>query len=691
MDKLIDAGAFIDQKDLTAIDRLIKDDARKNPLASLQVTNPFTLEMTPNPADDLERSAYRINKERLEKPFDLDLNELIPVIKDILAGDANAKNIPQYSCLNLANIKAALDWLYANNQLNDGMKAMLAQDSWRLAFRAKPPTGEEFLGYKYIGPQSETLYDPVRDAFIEGFNPMRPYRTMVLTPCIGWGKEALNSSLVRTYTGSKPIGDINVGDEVCTPAGGITKVVGVFPQGFKKDLYTVTFKDGRSVVVGAEHLWRASSTLNSRVWDKELKKEVRCRPVRIWKTVTTKQIIDDYSRNPKARWCVPLPRAVCHEEKKHLLNSYTLGAFLGDGCFATDQPILVGDDKEVFDHVQASLPTDIQVTFSEPMKVGRSVNYQLRILSNKKRVRKELYRLNLSGTTSDDKFIPEEYLYDSIANRWELLRGLMDTDGFADKKGRTSFGTNSERLRDDVCTLVRGLGGLASWETHKRSGENKAKRKTEGRDSADKPEWLVFIQMPDNSEPLFYIKRKQERVDANFSRDRKRRNTEFLFIKSIEKAPDGEATCIAVEDPEKLFLINDYIVTHNSLFTVLANLYIAVCTSLMWHPYKFFGQSQPLDCEVWTTSGPKKMGDVKVGDKVLTPSGKETDVIEIHPQGKIPTYEIELDDGRKTRCSAQHLWKVSYRRGVDGEKIWETVNTQFMIDHPELEFEIPES
>ena len=77
-------------------------------------------------------------------------------------------------------------------------------------------------------------------------------------------------------------------------------------------------------------------------------------------------------------------------------------------------------------------------------------------------------------------------------------------------------------------------------------------------------------------------------------------------------------------------------------------------------------------------------------ERILTPDNKEAEVIQLHPQGKIPTYEIELEDGRKTRCSAQHLWKVSYRKDEDGDKIWEVVNTQFMIDNPNLDFEIPD-
>lgn len=141
--------------------------------------------------------------------------------------------------------------------------------------------------------------------------------------------------------------------------------------------------------------------------------------------------------------------------------------------------------------------------------------------------------------------------------------------------------------------------------------------------------------------------------------------------------------------PYRTCVLYPHIGWGKSYLAVLVNIYIGLHLSLMKDPWKFFGLSQPLDCKVLTPTGFKSMGDLEVGNKVLTPTGEETEIIEIHPQGKIPTYEIELDDGRKTRCSSQHLWKVSYRKNDKNEKIWEVVSTQFMIDHPELDFEIP--
>src|SRR5574344_3050225 len=62
-------------------------------------------------------------------------------------------------------------------------------------------------------------------------------------------------------------------------------------------------------------------------------------------------------------------------------------------------------------------------------------------------------------------------------------------------------------------------------------------------------------------------------------------------LKSIRKVSHEPMRCIHVTNPNGLYVINHGIVTHNSLLASLINLYESVHFALMWHPYKFFGQS----------------------------------------------------------------------------------------------------
>jgi hypothetical protein len=55
------------------------------------------------------------------------------------------------------------------------------------------------------------------------------------------------------------------------------------------------------------------------------------------------------------------------------------------------------------------------------------------------------------------------------------------------------------------------------------------------------------------------------------------------------------------------------------------------------------------------------MGDIKVGDTVISANGDYAKVLGVFPQGKKRIYEMTLNDGSKCRCSEEHLWRVQSR------------------------------
>lgn len=101
------------------------------------------------------------------------------------------------------------------------------------------------------------------------------------------------------------------------------------------------------------------------------------------------------------------------------------------------------------------------------------------------------------------------------------------------------------------------------------------------------------------------------------------------------------------------------------------------------------GQSQPLDCKILMADNTyKNMGDIKIGDKIASPSEGSQEVLSIYPQGKKKTYKITLADGRTTRCSPDHIWKIAWEKDKNGKFIWVEKPLQFIIDHPELDIEL---
>ena len=109
------------------------------------------------------------------------------------------------------------------------------------------------------------------------------------------------------------------------------------------------------------------------------------------------------------------------------------------------------------------------------------------------------------------------------------------------------------------------------------------------------------------------------------------------------------------------------------------------------------GKAQPLDSEVLTTSGFKRMGDLKIGDEVFTGSGNRGKISGVFPQGKRKVYRIKLSDGTSIKVSDEHLNVFyTYDEGVREEycvtttemkKLFKEADEPFWIDCPMVDWE----
>lgn len=75
------------------------------------------------------------------------------------------------------------------------------------------------------------------------------------------------------------------------------------------------------------------------------------------------------------------------------------------------------------------------------------------------------------------------------------------------------------------------------------------------------------------------------------------------------------------------------------------------------------GKAQPLDAVVYTPTGPRLMGDIKVCDLVSSPTAKVATVLQIHPQGLRAVYAVTFNTGETVECTSDHLWEVFYTGG----------------------------
>ena len=395
-----------------------------------------------------------------------------------------------------------------------------------------------------------------------------------------YGKAVPCDSCVYTPEGLKRIGDICVGDRVYGMDGKPTTVTGVHPQG-KMQTYAVSFDNSEVFAVCTEdHLW---TYLRHHRGFKRTTRLTENGQYRKFEVLSLRDIIKAQGMdgdNFRVGY-VPATEPVDFPYANHGIHPYIMGAILGDGCFRTHNPTFTTADPEIADRIQ-SVCSGVSLVRVPSSKcgyafVGRTPGNNI--------MRGELKNLGLWMEKSEGKFIPESYKYDGVENRIELLRGLMDTDGTIGDMVRVEFYSVSQRLANDVAFLVRSLGGKARISTKKSHYTGK-----DGTRVHCQLCYRVAVKLHDINP--FFLPRKAKK----FRRVKRRKDR---ILGRIDKLGKEECVCITVDNDSGTFLLEDFIVTHNSFAgAVWAGMRIIKCDPA-WPCFADHG----LICPEWT--GPK--------------------------------------------------------------------------------------
>jgi hypothetical protein len=315
---------------------------------------------------------------------------------------------------------------------------------------------------------------------------------------------------VQTPSGEVCIGDLQLDDILLDTEGGVSKVIGISPQGVK-ETYKVTFRDGSSTHCNDDHLWNVQYGDNRA----KLRHGIR------YRTVTFKEIRETGVSRPSGdyRWQIPLTAPVNYPTKDLYIHPYLLGLLLGDGCLVNSTPCLSIGRNEwgIINELQTFLPKGC--SFNERLSGDNCKQLTLTYKEEGNKpgcnlLKTELTRLDLLHY-SYNKFIPIDYLYGDNQQRLWLLRGLMDSDGSC-SSNRTSFSSTSKQLLDGVSRLVNSLGGTAIYQK-----EQKTDR--------DHPLYYLNIKMFVNP---FYNESKSSKWKFSI------KNPPSRFITNIEKVDD---------------------------------------------------------------------------------------------------------------------------------------------------------
>ena len=357
---------------------------------------------------------------------------------------------------------------------------------------------------------------------------------IILQAPTGSGKAQPFYSKIKTPTGWITMGEAKVGDVISTPSGGTATITHIHLQG-KKEIFEVTFQDGRSTRCCIDHLWKIHSHNFANKW----------------KIVDTTELIRQESLK-SSKIHIPLltpNRLDC--DRILPIDPYILGCLLGDGSFSavirltTADTFIVEEFKNLLDSRYV-----IQ-------KINKS-KYGYVIVQKKKqsnRPFKNIIRdLGLLYTKSDTKFIPNTYKSGSYIQKIRLIQGLLDTDGHVGKKGGTTYSTTSKQLADDLIEMVRSIGGIAKIireyiPTCNYKGEKRLGKKA----------YTISIRYS-HPEILLRLPRKKSRCPLNYQYvDLK------LKIKNVSSTNQlEECKCITINSIDQLYITDDYIVTHNS-------------------------------------------------------------------------------------------------------------------------------
>jgi len=321
---------------------------------------------------------------------------------------------------------------------------------------------------------------------------------------------------VLTDHGWERADQIIVGDRLVAVDGTYTTVVSTKVD-FDTELYRVTFDDKVSVDTAIDHRW----------WTKDDKTGWKDG----WKLKTTGRLIE-LNNGHHIPTCLAVPGS-----KWLGKDPYVIGLLIGDGSTVENISVttLYSEDDFILDYM---VNNHGWRRYKYKDQVERVYCIGGRKISDE-------WKDACGRNKAHFKSVPKELLAADRETRLSVLQGLMDTDGTADKEGRTSFASVSDKLSADVCYLVRSLGGKAS--------SHLCDREPTGRGGGP---YFDTTTTPCNKFVPFRLPRKIERCKEMTGVNR--------LVKTIDQVNNNASVCIEIDHFSHQFVIQDFIVVHDA-------------------------------------------------------------------------------------------------------------------------------
>lgn len=286
----------------------------------------------------------------------------------------------------------------------------------------------------------------------------------------GMGKAQSVRAKVKIPGGWTTNGELSVGDNVVMQDGSTSFVTGIFPQGFK-DIFRVTYEDGRQADFCAEHLWLVY-----------IKQEAtgETEP----KIVDTKEVI-------------------------RLLVTKKAAVFI--------------------DLIDSEIGLDIE-TSQDPYLFGKDGDIEEGL---------------------------GEYLCGSHAQRLGLLQGILENDSEIDSEGAISITVKELGLAQQIQYLARSLGCVAFLNIA---------------DVSAMPSDITGTTFRELGYTVEIWHKSPSALFCTTRPDLDKLSLAQLKLEVLSIVPHGveEAQCISVDHPDRLYITNDFVVTHNTFCAAAA-------------------------------------------------------------------------------------------------------------------------
>lgn len=360
----------------------------------------------------------------------------------------------------------------------------------------------------------------------------------------GGGKANPKHTPVATPNGFRKLGDLEIGDEICTPYNGIQKVCGIYEQGINT-VYALDFDDGTSLQCMDNHRFLARFAPDEPFMVTSAREIIDRYRIDAYFPNTLRKNVDDYVE-------IPLCGEVQMNENVTPLelpvHPYLLGVASANGTiYFSDKGLRL--TRSTYDSMSVG-------SLGYKQWYDRSSGYVfMRGVTDEKR------KMITTRRTEIDSFVPPMYMTASVAARWAYIQGVCRVVGKMRNK-HPYIEMKNKKFIYQIADMMRSLGGWVKVSMID--------------DDPEKAGWYKLVALMPNDKLVYSNARRksQAHINANVPKTPHTPGILTKKILRIRKCQNKcDCRCITVTGRDHLYMTEFYTVNHNTVTMLTKPLY----------------------------------------------------------------------------------------------------------------------